>query len=174
MDLYLDAEIRRLMVAELDADIQEKRVYESTRLRPGAMGDYVGLLRQALLGGDTGGFADAILQGGILAEFEARNNQGKVSQVRVRKDAHELLAEGQFNYYYMRSVCLLAISRDTRVVVFRAKGAARPRPESEQLIGKAFEPAVLLQDLRQSEGGVETVLGLPPGAGSGLSIRLVS
>lgn len=86
-------------------------------------------------------------------------------------NAHEVLAEGEFNRFYMRALCLHASQTEQGVVVFRAKSVARPRPESEQMIGRRMDPARLLTDLRTHP--TDTALGLPPGPNSGLSLNLI-
>ena len=68
--------------------------------------------------------------------------------------------------------CLRAIEeRLDKVVVYRAKEVERPRSESVLMIGKKLNPSAVLEDLR-THTGVDTALGIPPGPGSGLSLKL--
>jgi hypothetical protein len=90
----------------------------------------------------------------------------------MRSNAHEMLAEGEFNRFYIRALCLRAIEDGIPdVVVYRAKPVENPRSESQQKIDEHVSPEALLRDLR-IHPGVDTALGLPPGPNSGLSVRL--
>jgi hypothetical protein len=90
----------------------------------------------------------------------------------MRVNAHEMLAEGEFNRFYIRAICLRAIEDGVpEVIVYRAKPVEHARAESEQKIGKGVAPEALLRDLR-AHPGIDTALGLPQGPNSGLSVYL--
>ena len=90
----------------------------------------------------------------------------------MRSNAHEMLAEGEFNRFYIRALCLRAIEDGmAQVIVYRAKAVQNARSESERKIGQGVPVEALLRDLR-THPGVDTALGLPPGPNSGLSVRL--
>ena len=90
----------------------------------------------------------------------------------VPVNAAEVLAESEFNRYFVRGLCLRAMAEGIeRLQVFRAKRVLNPRPESEQLIGLLIDPATTLVDVRSSIG-FETALGIPPGPGSGITVRI--
>ena len=89
----------------------------------------------------------------------------------VPSDAHTTLAEGEFNRFYLRAICLKALEIGAEIEVYRAKSVRNPRPESEAMIGKRLDPNELLQDLRENIG-VDTALGLPQGPNSGLSGKI--
>lgn len=90
----------------------------------------------------------------------------------MRKNAHQMLAEGEFNRFYIRALCLRAIEDEhPQVVVYRAKAVTNARSASEQMIGQNMPAEAVLRDLRERPG-VDTALGLPPGPNSGLSVRL--
>jgi len=92
--------------------------------------------------------------------------------VKVASNAPQRLAEGEFNRFFLRGLCLRAIDEGIdEVIVYRARASSSPRSESEALVGTRFDPKVLLNDLRENLG-VDTALGLPPGPNSGLSARL--
>jgi hypothetical protein len=83
-----------------------------------------------------------------------------------------MLAEGEFNRFYIRALCMSAMEDGvTELVVYRAKAVQSARSESERKIGQAVSPGALLNDLR-ARPGVDTALGLPAGPNSGLSVRL--
>jgi hypothetical protein len=84
-----------------------------------------------------------------------------------------MLAEGEFNRFYIRALCRRAIANGIpRLVVFRAKTVSNPRPESQEKIWLQIDPIVTLTDLRASPG-VETALGIPGGPNSGLSVKFL-
>lgn len=89
-------------------------------------------------------------------------------------NAAEVLAQSEFNRYFVRGLCRRAIAtKIERLQVFRAKPVANPRAESEHKIGLLVDPEVVLIDVRKSqEYGVETALGIPPGPGSGITLRI--
>jgi hypothetical protein len=89
----------------------------------------------------------------------------------MSSDAADMLAEGEFNRFYIRALCRRAIEDDIEVViVHRAKVVENPRPESELKIGREIPARALLEDLRTNIGGL-TKFGIPE-PGSGLSVRL--
>jgi hypothetical protein len=68
---------------------------------------------------------------------------------KVPITAPETLAEGEFNRFYARGLCLRAMAQGIEsLVVYRAKDVVNPRPESVALIGKSLPAKQLLDDLR--------------------------
>ncbi len=168
----LDAATRRHMLDEINGDIQGNAFYMSPRLSERGRRDYPGLLLEAAEGGDVASLAAALSAGGRLNATETATRKGKTYAKRVPSDAHITLAEGEFNRFYARGLCARALEEDiTQVIVYRAKGVAHPRPESEAKIGAAVDAAVLLADLRNNIG-IDPALGIPAGPNSGLSVRL--
>jgi hypothetical protein len=98
---------------------------------------------------------------------------GKPYPKAVPHNAPETLAEGEFNRFYIRAICVIALRRgQTDVEVYRAKDVIKPRPESASKMGSRVDANALLNDLRTSIG-VESALGIPAGPNSGLSVRLL-
>ena len=61
---------------------------------------------------------------------------------RASVNAAELIAEGEFNRFYLRALCLAALSQDIPVLVInRARHSDHPRPESEAQIGTHIDVA---------------------------------
>jgi hypothetical protein len=90
----------------------------------------------------------------------------------VPATAPETLAEGEFNRFYIRGLCVRALAEGiTELVIYRAKQVENPRSESTAKIGLKISAQALLTDLRANPG-VDTALGLPPGPNSGLSVKL--
>lgn len=171
--LNLDETTRKHMLSELEDDVAKGVLYLSPRLSPRGRLDYAELLRQALNEAHDDWLANSLRGSGrLLLEEQRRKPKGGYTTARVPVTAPDTLAEGEFNRYYVRGLCLRAIeSGVTELVVYRAKEVATPRRESEAKIGTRVDPRVLLEDIR-THPGVDTALRLPPGPNSGLSVRL--
>jgi hypothetical protein len=168
----LDARTRLLMLEEIEMDSQDEKIYLSSYLSEVGKADWTSLLRSAAETGNDGSFGKELQKNGrINKTAQRRKPKGGYITVNVPVTAHETLSEGEFNRFYIRGLCRRAIEdKIPRVMVYRAKAVANPRPESEQKIGAQIDPAILLADLRQNVG-VETASGFP-GPNSGLSIKL--
>lgn len=170
--INLDAVTRQQMIAEVNFDIQNGKLYQSTRLSSIGLRDYETLLREAINDHDDSWLANQLRTGGRLNETETRRTKNGVTTAKVPITAPDTLAEGEFNRFYARGLCLRAINENIpNLVVFRAKPVSEPRPESQAKLGTSVNPQSLLNDLRTNVG-VEPALGLPPGPNSGLSVKL--
>jgi len=167
----LDSDTRFAMQNELEKDIGTSRLYLSPRLNGRGIRRWSAILSGAIEQGTPASLADSIRSEGLLSDREVSHRSGKSFEKRVPTNAADTLAEGEFIRYYMRGVCIRAISTGVGVSVYRAKSVANPRQDSDVMIGRAVDPEALLVDLRNSIG-IETMLGLPPGPNSGLCIRL--
>ena len=169
----LDARTRELMLSELDRDVARGDLYLSPRLSPQGQMQYKDLLRAAFETGNDESLAEALRSGGRISQTEVRRKKnGGVATVRVPHTAAATLAEGEFNRFYIRALCLRALeSSSSELEVYRARSSASPRKESTVKVGTRVDAASLLQDL-QTHQGVDTALGLSPGPNSGLSVRL--
>lgn len=166
----LDSKTRELMLDEVELDIKNGKLYLSPRLSDYGKKQYIQLLKNTILKGNETIFADNLRNQSCLNSSELR----KSKIVRVPVNASETLAEGEFNRYYIRAVCRMVIEDKRGILeIYRAKQVSTPRLESQLMIGKIVDPDKLLNDLRTNIG-VDTVLGLPPGPNSGLSVRIKS
>lgn len=161
------------MVAEIERDVAAGTLFLSDNLNPRGRVDYPSLLRNAARTGNDVTLAADINSRLNTHEKPRQLKSGGFSKPPVmRSNAHEMLAEGEFNRFYIRAVCLRAIEDGiAQVIVFRAKQVEHPRSESEAKIGHAVSAEQLLADLRVHPG-VDTALRLPPGPNSGLSVHL--
>lgn len=165
---HLDARTRQYMIKEVDLDISRGALYISPRLNPQGLEKYQSLLTEAIQSHEDAWFADQLRRTNCMKITEKRRS----STVKVPITAPETLAEGEFNRFYMRALCVRAIEDGiSEVVVCRGKEVSQPRSESEAMIGKRKLAKILLEDIRKSPG-VEPALGLPPGPNSGLTVRL--
>ena len=115
--------------------------------------------------------ASTIATGRMLNTHEIGRRGDKVFVKRVPRDAHRTLAEGEFNRFYLRALCLRALDEGhDQLEIYRAKQVASPRAESQARLGARVDVRTLLRDLRKYVG-METVYNLPAPS-SGLSARL--
>jgi hypothetical protein len=164
----LDAQTRALMREEIDSDVAAGNLFISPRLTPIGARDYPKNLQDAVASGDETTLAAQLRRPGQMQSMEFK---GK-SFGKVPVNAHETLAEGEFNRFYIRALCRRAIDEGKdEVVVYRARASSNPRPESEMRIGEPVDAHRLLRDLR-NRVGLDTALGIPGGPNSGVSVHL--
>lgn len=169
----LDEETRKYMIQEMDLDEKENKIYNSTRFNENGHSLWRSLLRDGIQKYDDDWIAEQLKCKNCFKEYEEKNRNGKVFSAKVPVTAANTLAEGEFNRFYARGICLRAINEGTsEVQVYRGKAVMNPRSQSELLIGRKIDAKELLKDLRNSQG-VEPALGIPPGPNSGLTIRLI-
>jgi hypothetical protein len=97
-----------------------------------------------------------------------REESGKATP----KNAAEILAEGEFNRYYARGVCRLAIDRGvSEVEIIRGRSSGTRSAESEAAIGKRKNAKQLLVAIRTNRG-IPVDPDIPFRPGSGITIRL--
>jgi len=164
---------RGYMLEELDYDLERGSLYLSKRLNERGIELYPQLLRMAIKEGNDATFAHELLMKNCLKSKEERTVKGKAVVAKVPSNAHTLLAEGEFNRFYIRGMCLGALKDGScKLEIYRAKQVSSPRQESEAKIGQKIDPDSVLNDLRVNVG-TDTVFGLPPGPNSGLSVRKI-
>jgi hypothetical protein len=167
----LNEDTRIHAVRELESDIADGSLYLSPRLAPLGRERYPEALRRALETGDDEQLARELAGVGHLNEMEARHTKKGVVQARVPSTAATTLAEGEFNRFYVRGLCLHVVeSGGGKVEVYRARDSSWARAESEALIGTLIDAGELLEDLRARKGEEPTLL---PQVNSGLSVRAV-
>jgi hypothetical protein len=177
MSLYyphLDERTRRLMIDEMDYDIANNQLHISPFLSGQGQRDYPNLLREALRSGTDESLAQSLQEHRRIIRALPRRRKGRPGYLVVSAplNAAEVLAESEFNRFYIRALARRAIEDGiAELVVYRAKAVNRPRPESEALIETALDPHDLLVDLRLHPDQPPT-LGVPAGPNSGLSVRL--
>jgi len=169
----LDSTTRAHMSAEVQRDIDDGVLYLSDRLSEVGLADYPQLLLDAVAKGTPASLAAELASHGRLNASElSHSKKGKPIVKDVPFDAAETLADGEFNRFYMRGLCVRALDEGVDAVqVYRAKAVEHPRSSSEQRIGEYVGAEALLDDLRNSIG-VNTALKLPNGPNSGLSVQL--
>jgi len=164
--------VRQHMLDEVDLDLAGGSLYLGTYLSPRGVADYPQLLREAVAHHDEDWLADQLgQQERLKTRTTRRKPKGGITTTGVPPNAGRVLAEGEFNRYYARGLCLAALEAGIpALMVYRARPAKNPRSESAQKLGKLVNASALLNDLRVHPG-IETALGVPSGPNSGLSVR---
>jgi len=169
----LDGECRQFMLEELSRDISGGILYISPRLNEIGLENWKVVLEEAIQNHDDVWLENKLRTENYIKDQEQRRKPtGGFTIAKVPVTAPEMLAEGEFNRFYARGLCLKAIKNNIpEVVIYRGKEVRQPRPESQAMIGKRINASALLDDLRKSQG-VEPALGLPPGPNSGITVCL--
>lgn len=167
----LDLLTRKHMINEIQSDIDADIVYISNYLNPKGKEHWAIKLLESAKNHDDSWLEDEISKNNMLEQYHTRKKpSGGTTQAKVPVNAPQTLAEGEFNRYYARGVCLAAIELNIdEVEVYRARHSENPRAQSQALLGRRYSPTTILDDIRLSSG-VETALGVPPGPNSGLTI----
>ncbi len=168
-----DAQTRQFMIEELEIDMSGGTLYISPRLNDTGRENWANILREAIQNHNDIWLANQLrVRNYMNTQEQKRTRSGGTTIARVPVTAPDTLAEGEFNRFYARGLCVRAIANGTtEVEVYRGKDVQQPRPESQLMIGRRINVNSLLNDLRNSQG-VEPALGLPPGPNSGLTVRL--
>src|SRR5258707_56298 len=99
----LDPAVRTLMAEEVDMDAKADKLYLSTYLTQRGQGNWSDMLRAAAVNGNDDMLAAAIKQGGFLTnQIQKRTPKGRIIWADVPYNAHQVLAEGEFNRYFCR------------------------------------------------------------------------
>ena len=166
----LDALTRKHMLDEANTGGAHATEYFGKRLTTAGQSDWPELIREAIRTGTPESLTAALRVNGRIKLREMSQRKGVPNEKDVPSNAAELLAEGEFNRYYCRALCLRTLAENRSLTVYRARPSDNPRPESQAWIGKTVDAKALLEDLRENVGG-EPALGLPS-VNSGLSVRL--
>jgi hypothetical protein len=155
--------VRSHMDSEIQWDIEREALYLSSRLTTLGRKRWPELLREAAQNQTVSWLENRLVSEGLLLSVK--------DDRRVPVNAAQMLAEGEFNRFYCRGVCLEAIRLGKRVSVYRGKNVADPRWRSQALLGTSMEPADVLKDLRAGIGQ-DLIRGVPGGPNSGISLKL--
>lgn len=168
----LDDTTRRFMLQEFDADDTTGRLYPSQYFSGEGGKQFSELFREAIEHGNDETLGVALSAPGLFETHYLKNTpSGGTTRATVPRTAPVTFAEGEFNRFYIRGLCLRAADGEDKVEVYRARSSSRARAESEALIGRILDAAELLEDLRAHIGEAPTLL---PYVNSGLSVRMPS
>ncbi|WP_156312604.1 hypothetical protein [Marinagarivorans algicola] len=165
--------VRQEMIDEVNRDIREGNVYISSRLNQKGRDYYAGTLLSSVTDGTPEVFYSNFGLDNFNSTEERKRPKGGFTTVQIPNNANITLCEGEFIRYYIRGVCLKAVSQNEKnVVAYRARHSDNPRRESVEMEGQQFDAQKLLNDLR-TESYVDKAMGLPPGPNSGMCAKLL-
>lgn len=164
----LNINTRNKMLEEINLDISKDNLYFSTRFSQKGIDDYQEILIKHVTQGNELSLGDELRLNGRFNTIEQTIRGPK----KVPFNAHETFSEGEFNRFYVRALCVIALDSGKKLQVYRAKDVATSRSASISKIGEIVNPSTLLEDLRANIG-IDTALGLPSGPNSGLSVKIV-
>ena len=169
----LDDRTRQLMLEEMEYDIAHNQLHISPLLSGQGQRDYANLLREAIQNGTDETLAQELRSHRrITRTLPRRTPKGGFAIAAAPTNAAEMLAESEFNRFYIRALARRAMEEGIPdLVIYRAKPVQSPRPESEALIESTLSPEEVLRDLRDHPDE-PPALGVPSGPNSGLSVRL--
>ncbi|MDP9055907.1 MAG: hypothetical protein M3N34_01045 [Pseudomonadota bacterium] len=108
----LEPSVRKFMLDEIEMDIANGSIYVSNYLNEIGCTSWPDLLRAAAKDGKDDSFSQAIRDNGCLkTHVERKKPKGGYAIVAVPYTAHETMAEGEFNRFYTRGLCLYAIDK---------------------------------------------------------------
>ena len=133
--------------------LQESKLgghYISPRLTEAGKQAWQSLLEGGIKNHDDDWVAREILACGHMQSQEqyTRNGITRTRSINIPHAALQL-AEGEFNRYYLRGLCVRAKCEGKDfLIVYRGKAVSQPRAESEQKIGTPVSVDILLETLR--------------------------
>jgi hypothetical protein len=168
---HLDDVTRGFMLEEIQAARQEKNLYYSKRFNDDGIARWPELLQQAARRHDDHWLAYRLETEGLMKGLEgARTPSGGYTIRHVPHTAAEVMAEGQFNRYYMLGICRRALAANRpAVVVYRAKPRTGHADEPDTLVGSSVDARALHAELRLHQTSLEHPLLQP---NSSLSVAL--
>lgn len=129
------------MLEEIQHDISNKNLYFSKRFSQRGIDDYPNLLIKHVQNGNEISLGNELNQNGRFNTTETTIRGTK----KVPINAHETLAEGEFNRFYVRALCLIAIESGEKLEAYRAKEVAHSRSESQYKIGELVAPPAIVK-----------------------------
>lgn len=167
--LNLNDIIRKLMHHEVEYDAQRGKIFLSPRLNRTGQITYLAKLKHAIESQDAAWLAEQLH--GYFDSIELRNSKKGTITADIPNNANEMIAESEFNRFYMRALCLFAIEKEIKhLIVYRTKHGSSTNPTSKVKVGSSIDPQKLLNDLRENVGR-KTRIGLGEPSSS-LSVRL--
>jgi hypothetical protein len=149
--------------------------YISPRLTNLGRTNWVSLFDQAIELHNDDWLAGQLLDRCYMADSEQYTRNGVTRSRQINKPhSAMMLAEGEFNRYYLRGLCRRATAEGaTALQIYRGKQVAVPRPESEAKLGTMISVTGLLEALRRHDFvSVDAAFAIPNGPNSGLTARL--
>jgi hypothetical protein len=180
---HLDETTRRVMLNELEEDVREGRVVLSPLLTSRGRSEYADILAEALRRHDPTWLASILRSGRRMHIAVEDADVQKTMPEELPVFEPDVLAEGEFNRYYVRGICRRAIDEGIealRIVklqkgpyanfVYKTGGLPGDERVREVDIASGVDPSWLLDKLREHPDA-EMDLGIPGEPGSGLTVE---
>lgn len=158
--------------------LQESTVgghYQSPRLNMVGLAAWVELFNTALEHHHDDWLSSELVRLGHFRKEEqyVRNGVARMRAINIPHSAL-MLAEGEFNRFYLRGLCRRAADEGRpTLTIYRGKAVGNPRQESEAKIGTQVPAAELLIALREGDFvSVDAAFAIPSGPNSGLTAWL--
>ncbi|MFB9991915.1 hypothetical protein ACFFLM_08040 [Deinococcus oregonensis] len=165
----LDSVTRNSMVEEIELDISQGNLYRPERLSPYGAAHFHELLLEAARSSSPDQLAAQMARDGRF--FNSTELRSNGVQAKVPSNAANILAEGEFNRYYLRGLAARAIAEGIPFLeIYRARESLNPRVSSEHRIGEHIPPGEVLTELRKTPVKGQKSSLIEPG--SGLSFRV--
>jgi hypothetical protein len=181
----LDEMTRHYMLMELDADVREGRVAVSPLLTERGRGEYADLLAEALRHHDPYWLASELRSGRRMRIAVEDADVEKLIPEELPVFEPDVLAEGEFNRYYVRGMCRRALDEgieELKIVklnrgpyanfVYQSGDLPKDEREREVDVAGRVDPGWLLEKLRQ-DPEAEMDVGIPGEPGSGLTVEFL-
>jgi hypothetical protein len=167
----LDNRTRELMCEEIRRATEDDEVYFSARFNSVGMNNWITWLTEAAESYDEHWLAYQIEASAGMKDYEGRTKPtGGYTIAHVPHTAAKIMAEGQFNRFYIAAVCRRSIENgETAVTVYRARQRGEPRPESKAFEGTTRNAQSLLEEVRSKQMSFLCDLLKP---NTGLSVHL--
>ena len=168
--INLDEQTRSFMVQELNIN----DLYQSPRLTQHGLAIWPELIEEAARNHSDTWLENQLISQNCIKTSEYYIRAGVRRLRKVPKNSAQMLAEGEFNRYYLRGLCLRAQSEGIETLtVYRGKNVFSPRVESEAKIGTEIRVDTLLIELRSNDFvSVDSAFSVPSGPNSGLTAKL--
>ena len=179
----LEGTTRRYMLEELEEDVREGRVVLNPLLTERGRAEYADLLAEALRHHDPSWLGSELRSGRRMhiAVEDADVRKGLPEELPVHEP--DVLAEGDFNRYYVRGMCRRALAEgidELRIVkltkgpyasfVYQSGGLPGDERERTVDVANRVDPKWLLEKLRE-DPDEEMDFGIPGEPGSGLTVE---
>lgn len=171
--INLNDKVRQYMLAEFE----HGDLYLSPRLNESGKQKWEGLLKDAIQYHTDVWLERELIRRNCFLDTEyLKSSMGRTVKRAINKQqSARILAEREFNRYYLRGLCAVAIEQDrSHLILYQAKASAVPSETLRQKIGTPIEAKALLSIMRARSVSLELVLSLEGVAHYTLSARMAS
>lgn len=171
--LNLNEIVRQSMLAELERG----DIYLSPRLNESGKQKWEGLFKDAIQYHTDVWLERELIRRNCFLDTEyLKSSMGRTIKRAINKaQSARILSEREFNRYYLRGLCALAIEQGrSHLILYQAKSSAVPSEVLRKKVGTPIEVKALLSIMRARSVSLELVLSLEGVAHYTLSARMAS